>query len=243
MDEYRGSAASPGARLFEDLMRFLPDGMTPNAWAVRAGVSRTIWADLKRHGNPSRRTLEKLLGAAGSSLAEFEALRIGDPPGEMDPERSFGVADGRSRAWRAAPLSLVPLFETAAAGTWDERGSGIELTEVRPDKVVDRLARPVSLASDAGVYAVTILGEAMWPRFRQGRRLLVSPAAAVAVGDDVLVRLVNGGGASRPASVLIKELVRRAPDGIELRQFNPDVTFWLDTAKVAAVHKVVGEAI
>ena len=68
--------AGDGAQLFEDLMRFLPDGMTANAWAVKAGVSRTIWADLRRHGNPSRRTLEKLLSAAGSSLAEFEALRV-----------------------------------------------------------------------------------------------------------------------------------------------------------------------
>ena len=41
----------------------------------QGGVSRTVWADLKRHGNPSRRTMEKLLQAAGSSLAEFEALR------------------------------------------------------------------------------------------------------------------------------------------------------------------------
>ena len=32
---------------------------------------------MRRHGNPSRRKLEKLLSAAGSPLAEFEALRIG----------------------------------------------------------------------------------------------------------------------------------------------------------------------
>ena len=52
----------------------MPEGLSPNAWAVKAGVSRTVWADMRRHGNPSRRTLELLLAAADSSLAEFEAL-------------------------------------------------------------------------------------------------------------------------------------------------------------------------
>ena len=69
--------AEAGAQLIEELMRFKPDGLTANGWAVKAGVSRTIWADLRRHGNPSRRILEKLLGAAEASLAEFEALRVG----------------------------------------------------------------------------------------------------------------------------------------------------------------------
>ncbi|HEX6218936.1 MAG TPA: hypothetical protein VFZ35_06645, partial [Sphingomicrobium sp.] len=66
------------SQLYRDLMRLKPDGWTANAWAVRAGVSRTVWTDMRRHGNPSRRTLEKLLAAAGSSLAEFEALRVGE---------------------------------------------------------------------------------------------------------------------------------------------------------------------
>ena len=53
-----------GTRLFEELMRFKPAGLTANGWAVKAGISRAFWNDLKRHGNPSRRTLEKLLSAA-----------------------------------------------------------------------------------------------------------------------------------------------------------------------------------
>ena len=38
--------ADEGSRLVEELMRFKPDRLTANAWAVQAGVSRTIWADL-----------------------------------------------------------------------------------------------------------------------------------------------------------------------------------------------------
>ena len=68
------------SQLYRDLMRFKPDGLTANGWAVKAGVSRSVWADMRRHGNPSRRTLAKLLAVAGSSLAEFEALQVGEAP-------------------------------------------------------------------------------------------------------------------------------------------------------------------
>jgi hypothetical protein len=70
-------SADEDCAIYRDLMRFKPEELTANGWAVKAGVSRTVWADMRRHGNPSRRTLEKLLAAASSSLAEFEALRLG----------------------------------------------------------------------------------------------------------------------------------------------------------------------
>ena len=62
------------------------------------------------------------------------------------------------------------------------------------------------------------------------------------IGDDVLVRLA-GHEADGKALVLIKELVRRTSGLVELRQFNPDVVFTIDAAKIHAVHKIVGEAI
>jgi SOS-response transcriptional repressor LexA len=222
-----------GARLFEELMRFKPDGLTANGWAVRAGVSRTIWADLRRHGNPSRRTLEKLLGAAGSSLAEFEALRVGDSA-PLPKEQAAGLAEN-GRGWRSAPPAALPLFETRLAGEWG-KSSGVAIHSIDRSRMAGKCDRPAALAADTEAYAVTMVGESMWPRFRAGRRLLVSPASAAAVGDDVLVQLTGG-------EVLIKELVRRAASSVELRQFNPDVTFAVQAPKIAAIHKIVGEAI
>lgn len=229
-----------GAQLFDDLMRFKPEGMTANAWAVQAGVSRTIWSDLRRHGNPSRRTLERLLSAAGSSLAEFEALRIGElAPASV--EGSASVSDGRPAGWRAAPLPPIPLLETVPAGEWGGAGSGIDLIELRRGDVRGHVARPASMAGDREAYAMAILGQAMWPRFRPDRQLLVSPDAPVAPGDDVAVQLAPSlGGGTR---VLVKELARRTASFVELRQFTPDRTFRVDTAEFIGLHKVVGEAI
>lgn len=231
-----------GTLLLDDLMRFKPEGVTANGWAVKAGVSRTIWFDLRRHGNPSRKTLEKLLSAAGSSLAEFEALRVGDKPSPAAGS-SAGIADPRPGSWRPAPLPPIPLLETLPAGEWGEPGSGIELIQLRLGKVSGEVARPASMAEDRAAYALTNLGEAMWPRFRPGRRLLVSPVAAIATGDDVVVQLRTASEAGRAVNVLVKELVRRSAKFIELRQFNPDVTFRVPAADIAALHKVVGEAI
>jgi hypothetical protein len=226
--------------LYRDLMRMKPDALTPNAGAVRAGVSRTVWTDMRRHGNPSRRTLEKLLIAAGSSLAEFEALRVGDAPRGID-HAANALGDFAAGAWRAAPLPPVPLLASMTGGDWHGDRRSIDVIEVDFSGACGQLARPPSLASDRDAYAVTIFGDSMWPRFRSGRQLLVSPAAPIAVEDDVLVRLAGHGSAR--ASVLIKELVGRSASEIQLRQFTPDSTFPVQESMVAAIHKIVGEAI
>lgn len=229
------------SQVYRDLMRLRPEDLTPNAWAVKAGVSRTVWADMRRHGNPSRRTLAKLLAAAGSSLAEFEALAIGAPARGADPAPS-SLSDARGSAWRPAPMAPLPLLPTALAGEWGEDGRQIEMTALDRREVADRLPRPASLAGDGDAYALTVVGDSMWPRFRPGRRIIVSPKAPVAIGDDVVVQLHGSGDAEPVVPSLIKELVRRAAGFVELRQFTPDVTFRVEASDISAIHKVVGEA-
>ena len=230
--------------MLQDLMRFKPDSLTPNGWAVSAGVSRTVWSDMRRHGNPSRRTLEKLLTAVGSTLAEFEALRIGDGAATPPPRSARGLSDAGTGGWRSAPLSPIPLVATSLAGEW-EIGSGIEQLWIFSDRRIGEVERPASLARDRAAFALTMLDDAMWPRFRPGRRLLISPLAPVAIGDDVLVTLAGStdGAALDGQVALVKEMVRRTSRFVELRQFNPGATFKIDAAAVAAIHKVVGEVI
>ena len=226
------------AQIYHDLMRFKPDGLTPNGWAMKAGVSRTVWSDMRRHGNPSRRTLEKLLTAAGSSLAEFEALRVSEH--SKGSAGAGGLADRRASSWGGAQLPPVSLIATALAGEWGERR--IALLELRPADIIERLSRPASLAQDASAYAITIVGDSMWPRFRPGRRVAVSANAPAAIGDDVLVRL-HGSTSGECIHALTGELLRRTGTGVELRQFNPDETFHVTTEDIQAIEKVVGELI
>ena len=226
-----GADESP---IYRDLMRFKPEHLSPNAWAVQAGVSRTVWADMRRHGNPSRRTLEKLLAVAGSSLAEFEALRIGDES-RSGTAIAARLEEGRAPSWAPAQLPSLPLIAANLSGEWVASGSGIQLIELRPDTLVDQLQRPNSLAGDARAYAITIVGDSMWPRFRPGRRVAISPAAPIAIGDDLLLSLKNDKGG------LIGELVKRTNESVELRQFKPDTTFAVSATEIEALHKIIGE--
>ena len=236
-------AAGEDSPIYDDLMRFRPEGLTPSAWAVLAGVSRTVWADMRRHGNPSRRTLEKLLVAAGSSLAEFEALRIGASTSRQ-ALASAAVADPGAAPWAEPQLPPLPVLATGPAGEWRDTS---DLIEIRTGEIVDRVARPATLATDERAYAVAVVGDSMWPRFRPGRRLAISPNAAISAGDDVLVkiRFAAGEDAAKGLTVraLIKELVRSSGTGVELRQFNPDVTFTVASDEIAAIEKVIGELI
>lgn len=236
-----GVTVGSQSEIYHDLMRFKPEDLSPNGWAVRAGVSRTVWADMRRHGNPSRRTLERLLAAAGSSLAEFEALRLGS-----EPHRAAGSQTGLADAgpgWRQAPLPPLPLIATASAGQWRASGSEVELTELRRGEVIGQLPRPRSLAADPDAFALTIVDNSMWPRFRAGRHVAVSPRSTVAIGDDVLVRLRRGVPADGREEVLIKHLVERSRAALKLRQFHPDATFQVDAADVGAIFRIPGELI
>jgi phage repressor protein C with HTH and peptisase S24 domain len=233
--------AAEDSQLYRDLMRFKPDGLTANGWAVKAGVSRSVWADMRRHGNSSRRTLAKLLAVAGSSLAEFEALQVsGEPKHRAAIAAPAGLSDAGAPGWRPAPTARLPVYSSAIAG---EYGEHIEMTEIDTGTVTEQLSRPDSLAADRDAYAVTIVGDSMWPRFRPGRRVIVSPKAPVAIGDDVVVQLRGDAGIEpRPLRILIKEMVRRTAGFVELRQFHPDANFRVGADEIAAIHKVVGEA-
>ena len=221
--------ADEGSRLVEELMRFKPDRLTANAWAVQAGVSRTIWADLRRHGNPSRKTLEKLLSAAGSSLAEFEAIRIGQAVPKADLKEA-GLAEKGPR-WRPAPLKPIPLLACRAAGEWGEPGSGIELMFDRSVRPRRSAHRPDSLAARWR----RLCGD----RIRPGDVAPLSPRATTALlrpraqaPATMLVQLANG-------AALIKEMFARTAGIIELRQFNPDMRLCCRRGRRCGwVHKV-----
>lgn len=149
-----------------------------------------------------------------------------------------------------APLPDIPVVGSAMGIKSFDPDHDIELTELDMDEVLDHVRRPASLARDGEAYALTVIGNSMWPRFRPGRRIIVSPRAPVVIGDDVVVQLRPAAGEDleRVSLVLVKELVRRTDGYVELRQFNPDVTFRVDNARVVRdfrdrllIHKVVGE--
>jgi len=225
--------------LFDALMAVRPSDLSPNAWAMKAGVNRNVFTDLKKRGRLRHDILDKLLDAAGVSWAQFEAAGAEAPKVRTEVAGSGLPVRDVERAWKGVPRSKpVPLLGSAMGGEWSGDDQ-VEMTELHLSEVFDYLSRPPSVEHDQGAYAVTIVGDSMAPRFEPSERAIASPKASVGIGDDVIVQL-RGDGDDRIVQVLIKRLVRRSAAFVELRQFNPDITFKVPMERIAAIHRVMG---
>lgn len=219
------------------LMRIKPTNLSRNAWTQRAGVSRSFFTDVAKHGNPDREKLIKVLEAVDWTIERFEiesGLYLVKT--EVRGVGAVGRKELSSLVFGNEPLPPLPLYGSAQGGELD---GNFELTELNLHDVLDYLQRPVSLADDRESYALTIVGDSMVPRFKPGERVGVSPRSRVEIGDDVIVQLRDVGN-DRVQRVLIKELVRRKADVVVLRQYNPSCELSIERSRIVSMHKVRG---
>lgn len=239
MNDRELESTPAGEAMIADLERLKPEGMTLNAWAVGAGVNRAVWGDIRRHGNPSRRTLEKLLAFAGSSLAEFEALRVG-APARTEVAGAEGLRD-RHSGWSPSPLQPIPCMGATAGPSLAIDGLVVP-TVALSSRVERHVDRPPALRSSPGLYAFRLPLDTMWPRYRRGRTLIVAPGGRFDPGDDVLVLLASQSSVTDKLT-LIGEMVSAEQDWVTVRQFKPEATCRVDRSSVEAIHRVAGEVI
>jgi phage repressor protein C with HTH and peptisase S24 domain len=157
---------------------------------------------------PSTESIAKILTATGADLEEFVALIGGE-----------GAAQ--------KPAQLVPLAGMAQAGGqgyFDEAGfPGVSGW----DKI------PFPELADEHAYALEVTGDSMLPVYRDGDRIVVSPAATPRRGDRVVVKTLAG-------EVLAKQLSRLTAQRVDLKSLNPayeDRSFAL--SEIAFIHRIV----
>lgn len=181
-----------------------------------------------------------------------EWLMRGGPAPDVQPNhlvrtevRGTGMTPDQIRAARSGrDLPSLKLVGSAMGGDFDGL-EDVEMHELCMGDVLDNLPRPASVAQDEEAYAVEIMGESMAPRYEPGERVAVSPRAPVRIGDDVIVQLTNtsteegSDTAGQVTMVLIKRLVRRGSDFIELLQFNPERTFRVPKDRARRIHRVM----
>jgi hypothetical protein len=231
--------------LYERLMAVRPRDLTPNAWAVKAGVNRTIWSNIRDRGNASHATIEKLLGAIGLSWAQFDA-GITAPEADRDRKSAPPAVADSPRSFR--PLERprdIPVLGTAACADFHfdgESGSiDVEALEIDLDEVVDWLARPLALEKRADVYGIYYTGVSMVPRFEPGEPGYVDPRRMPKAGEYAVVQLAgdNGDGEHRVIAAIAKKIVRISASFVEMEQFNPPARFRVPREKIAAIHRII----
>jgi phage repressor protein C with HTH and peptisase S24 domain len=188
-------------------------GLSPSGLAKLAGLDPTTFNKSKRSTSdgrlrwPSTESLAKVLIATGATLDEFVAL----------------VCD-RAERRPTRPVPLIGWAQAGCEGYFD--GNGFPNAHGWEEIAFPDL-------SDARAYALEIAGDSMLPVFRDGDRILVSPAANFRRGDRVVVKTLSG-------EIMAKLLGRLTAQRIELKSLNPayeDRIFAM--SDIAFVHRII----
>ena len=163
---------------------------------------------------------------------------------EQGIERTFPTDTIKPEALRRLPKTL-PIYGTALGANLEFDDDGglivlVEQTEVHMSAPLDFMARPIGVTGRPDLYVVEVSGHSMEPRHDPGRRLLVDPRRTPGIGEDVVVQLRGPTfDGEEIRHVLIKQLVRRRPGAVVLRQFNPLVEFAVPNEQVSSVHRIM----
>src|SRR6201990_477895 len=140
-------------------------GLSPSGLAKLAGLDPTTFNKSKRGGAngklrwPSTESVSKVLSATSASLSEFVSLVEGG-------------------ATRSRMIPLIGLAQAGSKGFFDDAGfpAGSGWDEI-----------PFPDLNDEHAYALEVTGDSMLAIYRDGDRVVVSPAASVRRGDRVVV--------------------------------------------------------
>lgn len=148
------------------------------------------------------------------------------------------------KTFRNLPRTL-PIYGTALGADLKfdvEEGIvvSIEQTEIHMAEPTDYMARPIGVTGRQDLYVVIVAGHSMEPRFDSGRRVLVDGKRPPTVGEDVVVQLRGPTfDGEEVKHVLLKQLVKRRPGKVLLRQFNPDHVFEVPVEQIHSIHRVM----
>lgn len=128
------------------------------------------------------------------------------------------------------PARLIPVYGVAVGGD-DGR---MKFNGER----LDMVGCPPELRNVANAYAVNVSGESMVPSFKPGQIAWVNPNLSARPGDDVIVQIKPEDESEAPEG-FIKELVKRTPSKLVVKQYNPARSIEFDHDEVLSVHVVV----
>ncbi len=206
-----------------------------------AGLSQEKLAELAGTSQPQINKLEtgqrkmtvdwavKLAQPLGVEPAVLLGLDLPATPVTARPARPAMPALLRTPPVGAQQVQAAASMPVRAAA----RG-GVDQEMFLEDGPIDWIARPDYLKNARDPYAMYVVGESMMPRFRPAQLLHVNPHKPPAPGAGVVV-------VKRNKAVLVKEFVRRGPEAVVLREYQPaDREFAVPLEDLDTLHTVVG---
>jgi phage repressor protein C with HTH and peptisase S24 domain len=215
----------------------------------------TTMRELRQAAGLSQEKLAELAGTSQPQINKLEtgqrkmtvdwAVKLAQPLG-VEPAVLLGLdlpaAPVMARPARPAMPALlrtppVAAQQAQAAASMPVRAAargGVDQEMFLEDGPIDWIARPDYLKNARDPYAMYVVGESMMPRFRPAQLLHVNPHKPPAPGAGVVV-------VKRNKAVLVKEFVRRGPEAVVLREYQPaDREFAVPLDDLDTLHTVVG---
>lgn len=192
-------------------------GLADALGIVNSGVSSLLKSGGRQIKAHEVSKIEKYLGI---SLAETKTAPVSNPPPARVTE----------------PLRMgdmprdVPIMGNAYGGD--------EADFCFTGQITDYARRPPRIARDSAVFGVYVSGNSMAPRFTEGELIYASSSRPASIGDYVIVELhpANEGGDTLG---YVKQLVKRTPTKIVVKQLNPEKALEFPNRRVKAVHRVI----
>jgi transcriptional regulator with XRE-family HTH domain len=176
----------------------------------------------------------------------FEGTRV--PPDAVMALAGFPATNARVQKFEgAADVTLerdLPIYGTALGAPRNFDGKAVEQTMLNRGEIIDYARRPTVLNGQRAAYGLYVQGTSMEPRFDDGELIFVTDsrkARPASIGDHVVVYLRDEDfdDGETASAVLVKRLVRRGADQIELQQYEPALTFKLETSRVLRIDRVI----
>jgi hypothetical protein len=187
------------------------NNLSASGLALKAGLSSTAFNPSKRmHGKrkrwPSTESISQILKATSTTLDEFVSL--------ASPHNNP----------RQQTLPLLGYAQAGRDGFFDDAG-------YPTGKGWDDIQSPA--IHDPHAFVLEVSGSSMEPIYREGDRIIASPAEKPRNGDRVVVRTAKG-------EVMVKKLGRQSAQKTDLISFNPAFpTLTLNTRDIEWMYRIV----
>lgn len=182
---------------------------------------------------------------AGKGAPPIEAAEILALTG-LGGETKLPATNARTVEFEGASLERVrddlPVFGTALGAEMLVDGERIEQTTLNTGEIIEYRKRPPISHGVEKVYGLYVQGASMYPAHRDGAFLFAQRDARLRVDDDVVVHLRptdESDDGARTICVLVKRLVKRSAQFVELEQYNPAKIFRIAMKDVLHIDRVL----